>query len=162
MHRSRALGLVLLAGTVAACSLPRGGSPAASYGSGAMASAEGSSATASAAAGGTQSSPAVRPTAPNRVPLPTGFPVPPDATPLSLPDDDSGLIGRWGTDQFGATAYDFYLDALPDAGYPILGQYPGDSVGVIRFRAPDGATWQMVVHPADGVGFIIEIRLDRP
>ena len=152
MRRSNGLGLVLLVCTAAACSPHGGGSPAASDGTAAMAS---------AAATLPQASP-VRASAAHRAPLPTGFPVPPDATPLNLPDDDPGLIASWSTDQFGSVAYDFYVGALPDACYPILGRYPGDSVGVIRFRAPDGTTWQAVVHPAVGGGFIIEIRFDRP
>lgn len=86
----------------------------------------------------------------------------PGATPVAPPDDDPGLMALWQSDQAGSAAYDFYVDALPAAGYPIVGAYPGGEVALIRFLAPDGQVWQMVAHGlADGtVG--IEVRLDRP
>jgi hypothetical protein len=97
-----------------------------------------------------------------RTPLPSGFPVVPGAAPVLPPDDDPGLIAVWESYQAGSAAYDFYVHALPAAGYPIVGLYPGGAVAVIRFRAPDGQVWQMVARGmADGtVG--IEVRLDRP
>ena len=96
-----------------------------------------------------------------RANLPEGFPVLPGAAPLPLTDDDPGLIAAWSSDQLGSVAYDFYRGALPGAGYPILGAYPGGDVAVIRFAAGN-ATWQMVATGrADGVERI-EIRLDRP
>lgn len=98
----------------------------------------------------------------DRVPLPTGFPVLPGAVPVPMSDDDTGLIAEWSSDQLGSAAYDFYVAALPDAGYPIVGLYPGGEVALIRFRAPGGAIWQMVSRGGVGGAIIIEIRLDRP
>ena len=68
----------------------------------------------------------------------------------------------WESDQAGSAAYDFYVDALPAASYPIVGLYPGGEVALIRFRVPDGQVWQMVAQrSADGT-VAIEVRLDRP
>jgi hypothetical protein len=97
-----------------------------------------------------------------RTPLPSGFPVLPGAAPDPLPDDDPGLIGVWQTDQVGSAAYDFYVDALPAAGYPIVGLYPGGEVALIRFRVPDGEVWQMVARGKGDGTVAIEVRLDRP
>jgi hypothetical protein len=86
----------------------------------------------------------------------------PGATPVTLPDDDLGLIAVWESDQAGSAAYDFYVDALPPAGYPIVGAYPGGEVALIRFLAPDGQVWQMVAHATADGAVAIEVRLDRP
>jgi hypothetical protein len=86
----------------------------------------------------------------------------PGAAPVPPPDDDSGLIALWESDQAGSAAYDFYVDALPAAGYPIVGLYPGGAVAVIRFLVPDGQVWQMVAHGMEGGTVGIEVRVDRP
>jgi hypothetical protein len=86
----------------------------------------------------------------------------PRATAVPMPQDDVGLIGVWESDQAGSAAYDFYLEALPAAGYPIIGRYPGSEVAVIRFRVPEGDIWQMVAHGTADGRVAIEIRLDRP
>ena len=74
----------------------------------------------------------------------------PGAVPASPQDSDPGLIALWESDQAGSAAYDFYVDALPAAGYPIVGVYPGGEVALIRFLAPDGQVWQMVAHGLAG------------
>jgi len=79
-----------------------------------------------------------------------------------MPDDDPGLIGLWESDEVGSAAYDFYVAALPAAGYPIVGTYPGGEVALIRFAAPDGEIWQMVAHATSDGRLAIEVRLDRP
>jgi len=97
-----------------------------------------------------------------RTQLPSGFPVLPGALPLPMPDDDPGLIGLWESGHFGSAAYDFYVTALPAAGYPIVGTYPGGEVAIIRFGAAEGEIWQMVTRTASDGLLVIEIRLDRP
>lgn len=94
--------------------------------------------------------------------LPSGFPVLPGAVPLPVPRDDPGLIGLWETERAGSAAYDFYAEALPAAGYPILGLYPGGEFAIIRFRAQTGDLWQMVARGTPEGRVAIEIRLDRP
>jgi ligand-binding sensor domain-containing protein len=97
-----------------------------------------------------------------RRPLPSGFPGFPGVVPQPMPDDDPGLIGLWQSDQVGSAAYDFYVAALPAAGYPIVGLYPGGEVALIRFDAPGGEIWQMVARASPDGRLVIEIRLDRP
>ncbi|MEP7040369.1 MAG: hypothetical protein ABI864_02225, partial [Chloroflexota bacterium] len=63
--------------------------------------------------------------------------------------------------QVGSAAFDFYVDALPTEGYPIVGFYPGGDVALIRFRSPNGGVWQVVAHASGEGGTTIEVRLDR-
>jgi hypothetical protein len=111
---------------------------------------------------GERSVPAAAATELVRVPLPSGFPVLPGAVAVAMRDDDSGLIGLWESDQLGSSAYDYYVAALPEAGYPIVGLYPGGDVALIRFGAPGGGIWQLVVYGAPDGLMAIEVRLDRP
>lgn len=97
-----------------------------------------------------------------RVPLPSGFPVLEGAVPEAMPDADPGLIALWSSDRLGSAAYDFYETALPAAGYPIIGLYPGGEFAQIRFTVADGAIWQMVAHGGLSGRVTIEIRQDRP
>lgn len=94
--------------------------------------------------------------------VPSGFPVLPGAVPVPTPGDDPGLMGLWESDQPGPAAYDFYVKALPAAGYPIVGLYPGGEFAIIRFRAPTGDIWQIVARGAAEGRMAIELRLDRP
>ena len=94
--------------------------------------------------------------------VPSGFPVPPGAVPIRMPGDDPELMGLWESDQSGSAAYDFYANALPAAGYPIIGLYPGGEFAIIRFRAPTGAVWQILVRGTPEGRMAIELRLDRP
>lgn len=97
-----------------------------------------------------------------RAPLPSGFPALAGATPLPLPSDDPGLVALWRSDLLGSAAYDFYLRALPAAGFRIVAAYPGGAAAVIRFSVPDGATWQVVIRAGPDQTVAIEVRLDRP
>lgn len=147
MRRSSVIQVALLVVLAGGCSLAADLSPSAS----ASAAAPRQSASATAGTSGQ-----------DRVPLPSGFPFLPGAVPVAMPDGDPGVIGLWVSDRPGAAAYDFYSAALPAAGYPIVGLYPGGAVAAIRFRLPSGAIWQMVVHAGDNGAATIEIRLDRP
>ncbi len=98
---------------------------------------------------------------PARVPLPPGFPVVPGAVPAAMPDDDPGLIGAWTSDQHGSVAYDFFLVALPAAGYPVEGAYAGDTVAQFVFSTPGGATWQIDLTTNPDGTTRIEVRLPR-
>lgn len=146
MHRPRMITGLLLIATLAACASIQ--SPSAGP-SGSSPPVRSPGATAIA-------SPVVRRD------LPSGFPVIAGAVALPLPQDDPGLIARWTSDQVGAPVYDFYIERLPAAGYPIEGLYPGDAFALIRFTAPGDEPWQLIVQTADLVTTQIEVRLDRP
>jgi hypothetical protein len=93
--------------------------------------------------------------------LPSGFPVMDGAVRMPLPRGDPGLIALWESAEAGSGPYDFYVAALPAAGYPIVGAYPGGGVALVRFRV-EGEIWQVVAHGAADGGVAIEVRLDRP
>jgi hypothetical protein len=94
--------------------------------------------------------------------VPSGFPVLPGAAPVAMAGDDPGLLGLWESDQPGSAPYDFYVQTLPAAGYPIIGLYPGGAFAIIRFQAPAGDVWQIVVRGTPDARVAIELRLDRP
>ena len=146
MYRAPIWSVVLLAGLLAGCSTVEVSSAS-----------EAASLAASAAASSEPPTSAVE-----RQPLPTGFPVLAGAVAVAMPDDDAGLIGLWESDRVGSAAYDFYAEALPTAGYPIVGLYPGGDVALIRFQATNGAVWQLIAHASADGGTSIEVRLDRP
>ena len=147
MYRAPIWSVVLLAGLVAGCSTVEVGS---------------ASEVASLAASADSASSEPPTSAVERQSLPGGFPVLAGAEAVAMPDDDPGLIGLWESDQVGSAAYDFYAEALPAAGYPIVGLYPGGDVALIRFQGPSGAVWQLIAHAAADGGTSIEVRLDRP
>lgn len=97
-----------------------------------------------------------------RIPLPAGFPIPPGASPAAMPNEDPGLIGLWTTEADGSTVYDFFIRALPAAGYPIKGAYAGDTVAQFLFTTPDGATLQIDVYLDPTMTTRIDVRLPRP
>jgi hypothetical protein len=113
-------------------------------------------------AGSLTESPPTKASATASFSLPSGFPVLPGALPVPLPSGDPGLIGLWASELAGSAAYDFYAEALPAAGYPIIGLYPGGEFAIIRFRVPTRDVWQMVVRGMPEGRVAIEIRLDRP
>jgi hypothetical protein len=145
MRRSSIVSVALLAGAVAGCSAAPSGS--------ASGPAPPGSAEPRASAGRSIF---------ERVALPDGFPVLPGAIPVPMPDDDPGLIALWETDQAGSAAFDFYVNALPAAGYPVVGLYPGGEFAVIRFGVPGDAIWQVVTRATPGGRTAVEVRLDRP
>jgi hypothetical protein len=69
------------------------------------------------------------------------------------------VIATWTYPRLGSEAYDFYLAALPKAGYTILGKYPGGAGAVIRFQLEDGRVWQVVTMP-EGGRMHITVRTD--
>jgi hypothetical protein len=79
-----------------------------------------------------------------------------------MPDDDPGLIGLWTSDAPGSAAYDFFIGALPAAGYPIQGAYAGGAVAQFRFATPAGATWEIDLTANPDLTTRIELRLPRP
>ncbi|HLA65855.1 MAG TPA: hypothetical protein VK600_04655 [Candidatus Saccharimonadales bacterium] len=94
--------------------------------------------------------------------LPSNFPVLAGLTE-DPPKSDPGLIASWTTAISGPRVYEFYLSALPAAGYRIEGLFPGGAVAIVRCRAAGDAIWQVVITGDPmGMGTRIELRLDRP
>ncbi|TMB57101.1 MAG: hypothetical protein E6J47_03205 [Chloroflexi bacterium] len=95
--------------------------------------------------------------------LPSHFPVMPGATTTDGHGSDPGLIAAWRTDANGSRVYDFYVAGLPEAGFPIVGLYPGGSVAIIRFRGSEGAVLKLAITAApSGAATEIELRVDAP
>ena len=94
--------------------------------------------------------------------LPPGFPAPPQATRRERSEDDPTTVASWTSDAAGSAVYDFYIQALPAAGYPTTELVPGGSVAVIRFRVRDGSTWQLVLSREPGGGTLIQVGSAQP
>lgn len=92
--------------------------------------------------------------------LPAAFPVMPAASPLPLPVDPS-VIAQWSVPLVGSQPYDFYLAALPAAGYPIVGRYPAERAALIRFEPRPGVVWQLLIEQA-GDATRLSVQADRP
>ncbi len=73
--------------------------------------------------------------------LPRDLPVHPAAIPVQPPPTDA--IGAWTVNADPPEVYDFYLGALPAAGFTIDVAAPGGDVAIIRFSAPDGSPYQL-------------------
>jgi hypothetical protein len=99
--------------------------------------------------------PGTRPT------LPAGFPVPAGAVAQDPLNDDPAVVVRWTLATVGSGAYDYYLEALPAAGYPIVGRYPADVAALLRFEVAPGMIWQLLVEHVGG-GTRVTVQLDRP
>jgi len=97
--------------------------------------------------------------APSLPAVPAGLPVMPGAHATD-PPTEPGSIARWTVDAIGPDVYSYYLDALPDAGFAILGRFPGGNVAIIRFATPDGDTFDLaLVGEGDGDQVRISLRL---
>lgn len=88
--------------------------------------------------------PVPTPFAGERPELPADFPIPSGAAALPLPPR-TAVIGRWSMPGFGGTAYDFYQEALPAAGYRIIASAPGGGGAIIRFEVEPGVIWQVEI-----------------
>jgi hypothetical protein len=95
-----------------------------------------------------------------RVKLPAGFPVMPSAESARLPNDP-GVVARWTVNQVGSGPYDWYVDALPAAGFEIVGTYPSERAALIRFRDATARVWQLLLELA-GDQTQISVQTDRP
>jgi hypothetical protein len=62
------------------------------------------------------------------------------------------VIARWTSDASSPEVYEFYLDALPAAGFVVKDRFPGGSVAVIRFTTPAGETLDLALVGQDAEG----------
>jgi hypothetical protein len=93
------------------------------------------------------------------VDIPDAFPVFPGAA--ALPPADPDVLARWLTDANGADVYDFYVDALPRAGFEIELLAPGGAAAVISFRPADGPLFDLAFTAKEG-GTQIDLRVPGP
>jgi hypothetical protein len=91
--------------------------------------------------------------------VPDGFPVFPGSE--SVPPADPGLVARWIAEAEGAEVYDFYVQALPAAGFAIEQRFPGGAAAVIRFSVPDGLQLDVSLTTS-GSGTQVDLRLPDP
>jgi hypothetical protein len=75
--------------------------------------------------------------------------------------DNAGVVALWTIPVVGSAAYDFYLEALPKAGFTIVGAYPAERAALIRFRDAEGRIWQLLAELADD-RTQITVQTDRP
>jgi hypothetical protein len=97
--------------------------------------------------------------APSLPAVPDGLPVMPGALAAD-PPTEPGSIALWTVDAIGPDVYNYYLDALPAAGFAIQGRFPGGNVAIIRFTTPGGDTFDLaLVGDSDGDQVRISLRL---
>jgi hypothetical protein len=89
--------------------------------------------------------------------IPDGFPVIAGAESVTPPADPD-LLARWLTDANGAEVYDFYVEALPPAGFEIEQLAPGGAAAVIGFLARDGRLLEIALTGSNG-GTQIDLRV---
>ncbi|HEX6139668.1 MAG TPA: hypothetical protein VF013_04290 [Candidatus Limnocylindria bacterium] len=87
--------------------------------------------------------------------LPDGFPVMPGAV-ADDPPRHADAAASWQTQAIGPDVYDWYVENLPLAGFPIDGLYPGGTAAVILFSTPDGDALQVAIT-ASGAGTAFEV-----
>jgi hypothetical protein len=138
-HSARLLGLLLL---LAACG------PAAT-----ATSSVGTAATATAKPTAS-ATPSVSPVAT----VPAGFPIMSGSRAVEPLPREPRLVARWTSEENGARIYDFFVEALPTAGFQIDQLAPGGDAAIIVFSAPDGSQFSLSLT-ADGGGTRIDLRL---
>lgn len=87
--------------------------------------------------------------------LPDGFPVMPGAV-ADDPPRHADAAASWQTDAVGPQVYDWYVENLPPAGFPIDGLYPGGEAAVILFSTPGGQALQVAITRS-GAGTAFEV-----
>jgi len=92
--------------------------------------------------------------------VPDGFPVFPGAESVT-PPADPGLVARWTAKAVGAEVFDFYVRALPAAGFVIEQRFPGGAAAVIRFSGPDVQLLDVSLT-ASGSGTQVDLRFPDP
>ena len=97
----------------------------------------------------------------DRPSLPAGFPVLPGAVAVPAPADDPSVIARWMLATEGSGPYQALLEALPAAGFPVVGGYPADQAALIRFEVRGGTIWQVLLEHRAG-GTLVTVQTDRP
>lgn len=82
---------------------------------------------------------------PSRPPIPAGMPVMPGAEPADPATIEPRVIAQWTVDAIGPRVYQYYLDALPAAGFAVRGRFPGGNAAIIRFETPEGMTLDLAL-----------------
>jgi hypothetical protein len=67
-------------------------------------------------------------------------------------------VASWTSTADGARVYDFFVDALPAAGFHIEQLAPGGEAAIIRFSSPGNLQFELSLS-AEGDGTRIDLRL---
>lgn len=89
--------------------------------------------------------------------MPGGFPVHDSMEQVEPPP---GATAAWTSDAIPPDVYDYYLDALPDAGFELDLEAPGGTVAILRFHASDGTEYQLDMNGSDPIA--ITLSAPRP
>lgn len=89
--------------------------------------------------------------------MPDGFPVHDSMERVGTPP---GATAAWTSGAIPPDVYDYYLDALPDAGFEIDLEAPGGTVAILRFHASDGTRYQLDMNGSDPIA--ITLGAPRP
>ena len=95
--------------------------------------------------------------------VPDGFPLMPGMEPVTHRRPEPGILARWITDADGSAVYDFYVAALPVAGFRVEQLFPGGAAAVIRFRPHDGRLLDLSLTPGiEGTQVDLEVPAAKP
>jgi hypothetical protein len=89
------------------------------------------------------------------------FPVMPGSAAVAPQPGDPSLVASWTSTADGAHVYDFFVEALPAAGFEIDQLAPGGEAAIVRFTAPDTPQLELSLT-AEGDGTRIDLRLVDP
>lgn len=84
--------------------------------------------------------------------IPAGMPIYPGAeeeTPTA------GTTARWATDADPPDVYDFFLEALPAAGFTVDAALPGGDAAIIRFTSRGGTAYQLDLTGHEPVSIVL-------
>jgi hypothetical protein len=86
------------------------------------------------------------------------FPVMPGSAAVAPQPGDPSPVASWTSTADGARVYDFFVEALPAAGFHIERLAPGGEAAIIRFRSPGTPQFELSLS-SEGDQTRIDLRL---
>jgi hypothetical protein len=90
--------------------------------------------------------------------VPAGLPMMSGAQAVEPLPEEPRLVARWTSGANGAQVYDFFVEALPAAGFQVDQLAPGGDAAIIVFSTPGGFQLSLSLT-AEGAGTRIDLRL---